>query len=82
MSENPTAILVELYAEQAKNGASDEQLAMTMERIKKHIAPTPVYVAPRMRSESQKLRDEAKRAVDLEEAIARERAHRVPARIV
>jgi len=39
MAESILPLLVELYAEQAEGGASDEKLATTMARIRKYTAP-------------------------------------------
>lgn len=36
--ENPVALLVELYAEKVKSGASDEALATVMARVHRQVA--------------------------------------------
>lgn len=73
MAENPTTILVELYAEQAQNGASAEKLAMTMDRITRSSNAGTTVVSV---SADESLKGKATAAVDLQIAIAKERRRR------
>lgn len=89
MTENITAVLIELLHAQAQGGASEETMSDTLERARRsavqdeHIFESIHIGVPRGAGSiyQSDLNQKAREAVDLEEAIARERGKR-PRRVL